>query len=634
MSKLTGQAGIRAQLVAARAPRTRSVRVGRRTVHIPTPFPSPQDWRDVWIYQLLVDRFNNPVAPPRLLWDGEVGVFQGGTFNGIRAQLDYLKDLGAGALWLSPVLKNCQYLDSTYHGYGIQDFTAIDPRYASDPEAARQNPELVENELRALIDEAHARGMYVIFDIVLNHTGDVFEYVLPDGGTSALAAWRETTYPIRWRDADGAGRADWSEAPEDPRPDAAVFPAELRRNEFFRCGGNAFDRPAQDQEKGGDFFTLKEIITDYQAPGSRGFPVRDVLISSYQYVIAKYDIDGFRIDTLKYVEPEFARVFGNAIREYALSLGKKNFFTFGEVYDDENKIAGYIGRNACSDDGDLVGVDAALDFPLFYKLPEVAKGFAAPQELVALYEYRKQVEKGILSSHGEASKFFVTFLDNHDQYRRFYYSGGADPHAFDDQAAIGTVLLLTLQGIPCLYYGTEQGLHGSGSSLEAVREALWGKMPAFDRQHPFYRWIQQVTRVRDSEPAMRYGRQYFRPVSGDGIHFGIANSAHGIVALSRILQDQEVLVVANTNTQLPWAGEVVVDAAINAANATFAQRFTNKPENLNANPHAITEKAEGSVEVTEVNGSVSTGPIKVISLGLEPMEVQILRNSPNEAIGG
>ena len=72
--------------------------------------------------------------------------------------------------------------------------------------------------------------------------------------------------------------------------------------------------------------------------------MRTSLIHAYQYLIAKYDVDGYRIDTLKYIEPAFAQTFGNAIREYALSLGKKNFFTFGEVYDSEEKIAHFIGR--------------------------------------------------------------------------------------------------------------------------------------------------------------------------------------------------------------------------------------------------------------------------------------------------
>ena len=619
---------IRAQIVGARAAQTRSVRVGRRTVKIPVPFPSPQDWRDVWMYQLLMDRFNNSAAPPRAQWDAEVGVFQGGAFNGVREQLDYLKALGVGALWLSPVLKNCQYLDGTYHGYGIQDFAAIDPRFSSDPEAARANPELAENELRALIDEAHARDIYIVFDIVLNHTGDVFEYVLPDGSGADMAPWRDFPYPIRWRDADGTGRADWSDAPADPPPDAAVFPAELRNNEFFRRRGNAFDRPSQDQEKAGDFFSLKELVTEYQTPDSNYFPVQDILIHAHQYLIAKYDIDGFRIDTLKYIDTEFARVFGNAIREYALSIGKKNFLTFGEVYDNEQKIAAYIGRNACSDDGDLIGVDAALDFPLFYKLPDIAKGMSAPSELVNLYEFRKQVEKGILSSHGEASKFFVTFLDNHDQYHRFYYSGADDPHAFDEQLALGVGCLFALQGIPCLYYGTEQGLHGSGGSIEAVREALWGKPNAFNRQHPFFQWVQQLARVRANEPALRYGRQYFRPVSGDGFNFGISASAPGVVAFARILQDQEVLVVANTNTQAAWQGDVIVDSASNSSNSTFVLRFTNKSQHAGASPLSVQERVGGSVRINEVNGSIGRGPIKIVRVNLEPMEIQIWRNQP------
>ena len=68
-----------------------------------------------------------------------------------------------------------------------QDFLAIDPRLASDPDQARADPSLVEDELRELIDQAHARNLYVILDIVLNHTGDVFEYP----GIGAIADWAE-----------------------------------------------------------------------------------------------------------------------------------------------------------------------------------------------------------------------------------------------------------------------------------------------------------------------------------------------------------------------------------------------------------------------------------------------------------
>ena len=174
------------------------------------------------------------------------------------------------------------------------------------------------------------------------HTGDVFEYRLDEGRRDGMAPWRDTPYSIGWRDADGQGRDDWDTAPADPSLDAAIWPQELRRNEYLRRQGNAFDRPSGEQEAGGDFFSLKEFVTDYQEQSEeRGLhhPVRTSLIRAYQYLIAKYDVDGYRIDTLKYIEPAFAQTFGNAIREYALSLGKKNFFTFGEVYDSEEKLS-------------------------------------------------------------------------------------------------------------------------------------------------------------------------------------------------------------------------------------------------------------------------------------------------------
>src|SRR5271169_562644 len=95
-------------------------------------FPSPMDWRDKWIYFLMVDRFNNPSAPPRHspFDDPQFNEFQGGTFAGVRAQLPYIQQMGAGAIWLTPVLKNCQFDQGTYHGYGIQDFLSAEPRFA------------------------------------------------------------------------------------------------------------------------------------------------------------------------------------------------------------------------------------------------------------------------------------------------------------------------------------------------------------------------------------------------------------------------------------------------------------------------------------------------------------------------
>lgn len=597
---------------------TNRIMVDGNPVDVPTPYPSPEDWRDHWIYFLLVDRFNNPQKGPRFgPFDGQHGVFQGGTFNGIRAQLEYLKNLGVGALWLSPVLKNCQFNPFSYHGYGIQDFLQVDPRFASDPEAARVNPKLLEDELQGLVHEAHARGIYVIFDIVLNHAGDVFEYVVDGGRHVAEADWRETPYGINWRDEDGHGRPDWTEAPANPPADATIWPMELRENEFFRRHGRG-------GEAGGDFASLKELVTEAKQDGQ--FPVRNILIRSYQYLIAKYDVDGFRIDTLKFIEPEFAQVFGNAMREFALSIGKQNFFTFGEVYDNEEQIARFIGRQA-TEESDLVGVDAALDFPLFFKLPSVAKGFSAPSEIVQMFEHRKQVERNIISSHGEASRFFVTFMDNHDQRERFFFSPPDDPLRFVDQLTLGVSCLFSLQGIPCLYYGTEQGLHGAGNADLAVREALWGKLNPFDQALPIYKTIQGVAAVRRTQPALRYGRQYFRPVSGDGVNFGISRFPAGVIAFSRILNDVEVLIIANTNTTGQWSGEVIVDFCLNPVGAAYEVIFTNKTDGIRpaAIPGKVLHKAAGEVQIQETNREVSSGPARAVPVTLRKMEFQILR---------
>jgi len=164
------------------------------------------------------------------------------------------------------------------------------------------------------------------------------------------------------------------------------------------------------------------------------------------------------------------------VREFAESLGKRNFFTFGEVLDNtaENDIARFIGRNTLDlANQQLVGVDAALDYPLFSALKHVVKGLAAPTSMIAMYNQRKTIEADIVSSHGDATRFFVTFLDSHDMKERIRYEAPGSPAEFDDQVTLGLACLFTLPGIPCIYYGTEQGLHGAGSD-PAVREAIWG----------------------------------------------------------------------------------------------------------------------------------------------------------------
>ncbi|MDP4265566.1 MAG: alpha-amylase family glycosyl hydrolase [Bacteroidota bacterium] len=516
---------------------------------IPYPFPSPADWRDHWIYFLLVDRFNNPSSMP----DPNVmpcNTYQGGKFAGIRQRLPYLKELGAGAIWLSPVLINPQWFNDYWGGYGIFDFLRIEPRFCGNPDAARQDPSIADKEFRDLVDEAHAMGIYVILDIVLNHTGDLFDYE----GMRDTQDYRPTgEYKIFWRNEDGVAQGDWTEIADvnNLSINEGVWPKELQRDDYFRRKGtNGYD---------GDFNSLRELVTEYQLPGTGVFPVRTYLIRAYQYLIAKFDLDGYRIDTLQYVEPEFARAFGNSMREYALSIGKKNFFTFGEVWQDDNeqKIAEFVGRDT-EKDSELIGVDAAIDFPMRKRLVEVCKGFAPPSVLAKHFDTRRETLKRIVSSHGDAGKYYVTFLDNHDLSERFHNA------QFPEQTKLALTCLMTMQGIPCIYYGTEQGLDGHGDRREYVREALWGRQDAFSTSHPLYHHIHDLSVLINEHPALRYGRQYFRTCSGNGTDFDYSPFTGGVIAFSRILNDKEILVVANTSVDQPATMHVVVDKNLNA----------------------------------------------------------------------
>jgi glycosidase len=584
-------------------------------------FASPADWRDVVMYFLLVDRFNNPAAPPRYMpFDTPVNAFQGGTFAGVSANIPYLKTLGVGAVWLSPVLSNCPFSPDVYHGYGIHDFLHAEPRFATDPANA-------DAELRALVDALHDAGLYVIFDIVLNHTGDVFAYApnpadpLCTSSNGTEATFATQPLPIEWRDAQGVAQSNWPvlEQIADPPSTALVWPRELQRNEYFRRQGTI---PNWTQTAG-DFMALKQMLTT-------DAPLQDALIRVYQHVVAKFDADGFRIDTLKYLDPEYARTFCNAVREYCLSVGKKNFFIFGEVYDPSDaRIAQFVGRNAADPD-DAMGADAALDFPLVFTLPPVVKGLSTPAAVSTMYATRKVCEEDILSSHGDASAYFVTFLDNHDLKHRFYYSPVATPDAFDDQVTMGLACLLSLQGIPCVYYGTEQGLHGpvdpnavpAALRDASVREALWGKTPAaFDMSHPFYHALQILCALRSTEPALRYGRQYFRQISGDGNVFGVSPYAPGVLAFSRILNDREVLIVANTDTVNSDTLDVIVDASLNPTGTTLRLLYSNKA--TPTPPSGVQTRGPG-ITIYETGGGITSGPAAVVHVTLQPMEVQIL----------
>ncbi len=620
---------------------TKPVTVNGKVRQIPYPFPSPTDWRDNWIYLLMTDRFNNDGNAPAGPWNQIYGFRQGGTFNGITAGLDYLQQLGVGAIWITPVLKNSMPpgWEYNYHGYGIQDFLTIDERFASDNTTAT-----AELELAALVDAAHARDIYVIFDIVINHSSRVFDYFLNgttivelDNNAAIMNAPPGSEPPIEWLNGIGFPRADWTNsfpAGTSLSPDDAVWPSDLQRADFFRRRGNRLsdNSPAKGNFIEGDFGSFRQLVMEYAANApdqsalhtSYGqYPVLNIMIQAYWYLIARFDIDGFRIDTVKYVDPDKMEQFANAMREFALSIGKRNFFTFGEIWDNEQTIENFIGRNTT----DGFGIDAALDYPLFYALPGYAKCQIPVEAVRQIFENRKKAEETRLSSHGEAGKYFVSFLDNHDQNMRFHH-----PATPKEQVLLGLAVLFCLQGIPCVYYGTEQGLQGTVdangqptlNSPESVREALWGKPTPFDSTNEYYKDILTLAQLRNNETALQYGRIYFRPVSGDGNGFGPSYGVGGILAFSRILAGREIITIANASTTTPFQGWVLADADTNRALPTYQVAYSNLTPPATSTMQSLIGKTLYYPDMPPITANIVALPVNLL-----PKEVQIFTPSPS-----
>lgn len=543
---------------------------------------SPRDWRDQTFYFLLPDRFSDGGEGDRPLFDRSRANehraadqaawmrggrrFQGGMLRGIRGRLDYLRDLGITALWIGPVWRQRPDLE-TYHGYGIQDFLDVDPRFGT-----RQ-------ELRDLVDDAHARGMYVILDVIYNHTGNNWFYDI-DGRPHAIVDYRfAPPHGIHgWRDAAG------SSTPVIRSRDEGVWPVELQDPEWYtRAGaiGRWDPEPWEDplhpdtEFRRGDFFDLKDLRID------RG-EVLSGLLRAYQYWIALSDCDGFRIDTVKHVSFEASRNFCGAIHEFAESIGKDNFLLLGEVTGGTRMARDYLeifGRN----------LDAVLDIgDPAARLAGFAKGLRAPGDFFDLFRGHD-----ILGSHRETGRYHISILDDHDMVGRAkarFAAHGSIP-ALHAQVAHAVGIQLTTLGIPCVYYGTEQAFDGSDADHDAaadpgfedrfIRETMFGGSFGafgtagchfFDTAHPTYRRIAAIAHVRNRQDgiglALRRGRQYLRETSFLGRPFTLP-AAGELAAWSRIQHDREVVVALNTNGVAARGAELTVDAALQRERAVL-----------------------------------------------------------------
>ena len=461
--------------VAALAAGAALALAGASPAHAGGPYtPSPTDWRDQSIYQIVVDRFYN--GDPSN--DGIRGSFDpsagdrshGGDWAGIEMKLDYIQGLGATAIWISPVQLNAY---AAYHGYHIQDFYDFAPQFGGL------------TALRSLIDEMHARGMYVILDVIANHGGDLI-----DSGDPGWPSYQPGGgYTLRWRDPGNRM------AP--PFDDLTMY----------HTHGNISDFNDPEQILG-ELFGLDDLKTELPS-------IRTELIDAHNWLIEQTDADGFRIDTVKHVELDFWPEFCSEVRAYAAdSLGKAEFFQFGEVFEGSTFRNGlFTGTMAGGD----FALDSTLEYPTYFSSRWIFRDGGTPAQFTQILAD---------SSFYEPSAFprRVHFLDNHDNGRFQGFGSGADRDDAKAAAALGW-MHATL-GIPCVYYGMEQEFDGGGDpwNREDMWDGQWDFGPSegdnFDQTTPLYREIRHLNEVRAWSPALRRGSivDVFAEPGGPGLY--------------------------------------------------------------------------------------------------------------------
>jgi glycosidase len=564
-----------------------------RTYH-----PSPVAWEDEVLYFLLVDRFSDGNEDGYLGNDGSLvtkadgtevfqpgdrgndrtgdrydrgGRFVGGTLQGIASKLGYLQRLGVTTVWVSPVLRQVPF-EQSYHGYGTQNFLEVESNFGT-----------VE-DLKALVDTAHQHDIRVVLDIILNHTGNVFGYD-PDrykkGGGGFDPRWDGRPYKVAgFHDATGRPTIPFApvDLAADPSVDGGVWPAELYDPASFTQMGRIDNWDYDPEFIEGDFETLKN--TNLGSGPTDDFQPSAALLALtrvYQYWLAEADLDGYRVDTVKHMELGATRFFASAIHEFAESIGKENFYLIAEITG---------GRQRAYETLEATGVDAALgidDIP--DKIEFLVKGQREPNEYFDLFRNSELVRK---DSHVWFKNKVVTLYDDHDQVRKGNDKGRfcASPDG-PGLALAALALNANTLGIPCVYYGSEQLLDGAGNNDRCIREAMFGgaygpfdsrDRHVFREDQPTYRELSRVLALRKEVPALRRGRQYLRPISGDGVNFGLPHRLgarlESIVAWSRLFADDEVLAAINTDPDTPRTAFVVVDDALHAVGDRLRCRYS------------------------------------------------------------
>ena len=505
------------------------------------------------------------------------GFYQGGDLKGLTQKLDYIQSLGITAIWFAPIFKNKAVQggpgqeSAGYHGYWITDFTSVDPHFGTNA------------EFKAFIDAAHARGMKVYMDIVVNHTADVIQY--REIQKNGYPYHSKANYPFSRKggvsgapinpgfgDDSDSSAANWAKlvdpafayTPFVPKGEETTkVPAWLNDPIYYHNRGNT-DWVGESAQYG-DFVGLDDLATENPRVVS-GF------IDIFGSWIDRFGVDGFRIDTAKHVNPEFWQAFVPAMLARAKARGIPNFHIFGEVATgefDPALLAGWTRK---------AGLPSNLDFAFAVSAVGAASGTKGTDQLARLFDDDVLYEGGV-----KGALIQPTFLGNHDAGRVAMFLQQMNPKMDAEELLgrdmLGHAMLLGLRGVPVIYYGDEQGFIGHGGD-QLARQDMFASMVApyndqplvgtsattaqdnYNPQHPLYRLIAELSAIRRDTPALTSGRTVVRMSSDKpGLfvvsRFDPATGREVVLAFNtaNTMQSARVPVAARSLSFTPLAGQ-------------------------------------------------------------------------------
>ena len=526
----------------------------RFSVVVSSSEPSPEEekllhiaspcWEDQVIYFLMLDRFNDGRPENNDQGADEYNPnderkYSGGDIQGVIDRIDYIQNLGATAIWITPPVANQWWTPSYsgYHGYWARHFRKVDEHYGNL------------ETYKALSDNLHRRGLYLIQDIVTNHTGNFFTY-----GSSY-----DSDDPTHNFSLNRASRPVL-------RPEQRPFHLNNATVRSEREAGIYHWTPSMGVRSSADALTVTRTyqLADLDDLNTRNRRVREALKNSYSYWIKEVGVDGFRVDTVKHVEHSFWVDFFHAkdgIMEAARQTGREDFFPFGEVFEysppfsdsGERLLHSYLGKSYRPE------FPALLNFPMQGSLRGVLANNQPTSHLayrLRLLTDRSLFPKPLLS---------LNFLDNHDIDR---FITNTDIQGL----AQGLFVLFTIPGIPVIYMGTEQGFRARRKAMFAG--GYLGGGGSFNEGFVLYRLIQNLTRLRSGQAALRRG--------GLRVLFSDENTPGGLVYerthQSEGSEDSANALIAAVNTSDEHTVNITVPIE-SSSGTTIRTLFSLLPEN-------------------------------------------------------